>query len=49
MSDEENPYQSMIINGFEKINVNIETSQMENWLILSNVINYIQYNRNPAD
>ena len=24
-------------------------SQMEQWSILSNVINYIQYNRNPRD
>ena len=25
------------------------TSQMEQWLILSNVINYLQYDRNPKE
>ena len=39
----------MIINYFEKINVNINTSQMEQWSILSNVMNYVQYNRNLRD
>ena len=46
-SEEENPYQTMIINYFEKINVNIHTSQMEQCSTLSNIINYVQYNRNP--
>ena len=25
------------------------TSQMEQWSILSNVVNYVQYDRNPGD
>ena len=39
----------MVINDFEKINVNINTSQIEQWSIFSNVINYVQYNRDPID
>ena len=39
----------MIINNFEKNNVDRSISQMEQWSVLSNVINYIQYNRNPRD
>ena len=45
----ENPYWNIIINDFERINVNVNTSQIEQWSILSNVINYVQYNRNPSD
>ena len=37
----------MIINNIDRENV--ITSQMEQWLILSNVVNYVQYNRNPKD
>ena len=36
---EENPYQSMIINYFDRINVN--TLQMEQWSILNNVISHV--------
>ena len=39
----------MNINDFDRINVNVNTSQMEQWSILSNVINYVQYNRNPSN
>ena len=39
----------MIIHDFDRINVNVNKSQMEQWSILSNVINYVQYNRNPRD
>ena len=39
----------MIIGDFDRIHVNAATSQMEQWPIISNVINYIQYNRNPRD
>ena len=28
---------------------NIITSQMEQWSILSNIVNYVQYNRNPKN
>ena len=36
-----NPYCEIIVNKAERDNTII--SQMEQWLILSNVINYIQY------
>ena len=39
------PQTVLIINNFEKIYVN--TSQLEQWSILSNVPNYVQYNRHP--
>ena len=39
----------MIINDFNRINVNVNTSQMEQWSILSNVINFIRYKRDPID
>ena len=48
-SEEESPYQFMIVNDFEKINVNINISQMEQWSILNNVMNNVQYNRSPND
>ena len=35
----------MITNNIDK--ENITTSQIEQWSILSNVINYIQYDRHP--
>ena len=47
--EEENLYQDMIINNFEKNDVNGSISQMEQWSILSNVFNYVQYERNPRD
>ena len=47
--EEEGSYQNMIINNFEKYNVDRNISQMEQRSILSNVINYIQYDRNPSD
>ena len=45
--EEVNPYSSMTINDFNKVNV--ITSQMEQWSILSNIVNYVQYDRNPRD
>ena len=44
---EVNPYHNIIINNIDRENV--ITSQMEQWSILSNVVNYVQYNRNPKD
>ena len=38
---------NMIINNFEKNNVDRSISQMEQWSILSNIINYVWYNGNP--
>ena len=31
------------------ININVNMSQMEQWSILSNAINYVQYDRNPRE
>ena len=48
IDDEEgeiNPYHKIITNNVEKDN-NIR-SQMEQWSILSNVVNYVQYDRHP--
>ena len=39
----------MIINDFEKINVNVNTKQMEQLTKPGNVIKYPQCNRNPID
>ena len=45
-TDEEvNPYQQIVINNVYKDSPN--TSQMEQWSILSNVVYYVQYDRNP--
>ena len=40
-----NPCHEIITNKVEKDNITI--SQMEQWSILSNVVNYIQYDRYP--
>ena len=39
----------MIINNIDRINANVNTSQMEQWSILSNVINYVQNNMHHRD
>ena len=41
------PYKNVIVNDFDR--ENIITSQMEQWLILSNLVYYVQYDRNPRD
>ena len=45
--EEVNPYHNIIINNIDRESV--ITSQMEQWLILGNVVNYVQYNRHPKD
>ena len=45
--EEENPYQNVIINEFDRNN--IITSQMEQWSLPSNIVNCVQYDRNPRD
>ena len=40
-SGEENPYRELIINNVEKLDV--QKTQMEQWSILSNKLNYIQH------
>ena len=44
--EEENPYKTMILNDCEQSSINIHTSQLEPWSILSNDIHYVEYNRN---
>ena len=44
-SGDENPYRELIVNNAGKIEITL--SQMEQWSILSNVINYVQYSKNP--
>ena len=46
-SSDENPYREPIVNNAGKIKNTL--SQMELWSILSNVINYVQYNKNPKN
>ena len=41
-----NPCQKIILNNIDKDN--IKTSQMEHWSILSNVVNFVQYD-NPKN
>ena len=43
MNGETNPYQELIVNNAERIEPLM--MQMEQWSILSNVLNYIQHNR----
>ena len=42
---ETNPYKELIVNNVEKIKPLLP--QMEQWAILSNTLNYIQYDRHP--
>ena len=44
-SGDENLYKEVIVNNVIKIDS--ASSQMEQWSILSNVINYVQYSTNP--
>ena len=42
-----NPYRELIFNNAEKVETVL--SQMEQWLIFSNIVNYIQYDRHPKN
>ena len=44
-SGDENPDRELIVNNAGKVESML--SQMEQWMILSNVLNYAQYSRNP--
>ena len=44
---ETNPYKELIVNNTEKIEPLMK--QMEQWSILSNELNYIQYDRHPKN
>ena len=46
-SGDENLYQELIVNIVSKIENTL--CQMEQWSILSNVINYVQYSKNPKN
>ena len=46
-SGDENPYRELIVNNAGKIENML--SQIEQWSILSNVINYVQYSENPKN
>ena len=45
-SGEINPYKELIVNNAEKIEPIL--TQMEQWSTLSNILNYIQYDRHPT-
>ena len=46
-SGDENPYKELIVNNADKIDSTL--TQMEQWSILSNIINYMQYSKNPKN
>ena len=46
-SGDENPYRELIVNNSGKIENML--FQMEQWSILSKVINYVQYSKNPKN
>ena len=46
-SGDENPYKELIVNNAGKIESAL--TQMEQWSILSNIINYVQYSKNPKN
>ena len=46
-SGDENPYRELIVNNACKVESML--SQMEQWSILSNVINYVQYSKKPKN
>ena len=43
-SGDENPYKELIVNNMSRVDSAL--TQIEQWSILSNVINYVQYSRN---
>ena len=45
MNGETNPYKELTVNNAEKVEPLM--TKMEQWSILSNVLNYIQYDRHP--
>ena len=46
-SGDENPYSELIVNNAGRIETTL--SQMEQWSIFSNVINYVQYDKHPKN
>ena len=47
MTRNANPCRELIVNNAERVDAIL--SQMEQWPILSNVVNYVQYNRYPRN
>ena len=45
--DKVNPYHEIITNNIDK--ENIIMLQMEQWSILSNIVNYVQYDKHPKN
>ena len=43
MNEETNPYKALIVNNADRIEILM--IQMEQWSILSNILNYIQHDR----
>ena len=46
-SRDENPYKELILNNASKVDSTL--TQIEQWSILSNVIYYVQYRKNPKN
>ena len=46
-SRDENPYKELIVNNASKVDSTL--TQMEQWSILSKVINYVQYSKYPKN
>ena len=46
-SGDVNPYRELIVNNAQKVDMIL--SQMEQWSILSNIVNYIQYDKYPKN
>ena len=42
-----NPYRELLVNDMEKVKTVL--SQMKKWLILSDVVNYVQYDKDPKN
>ena len=46
-SRDEKPYKELIVNNASRVDSTL--TQIEQWSILSNVINYVQYRKNPKN
>ena len=44
---DENPYRELLVNNASKVDGAL--TQIEQWSILSNIINYVQYSKNPKN
>ena len=46
-SGDKNPYKELIVNNASRVDSAL--TQIEQWSVLSNVINYVQYSKNPKN